>query len=114
MFANLPPFATFVHSEARDGFEVVHFRDQDGSSPSADGFLLEGGTTATEDGIAWSVQYRIAVDRAWRTTLVDASGITPSGHHHLRAEAAAAVGGSTASSAPISTAASTSTSRRRW
>jgi hypothetical protein len=83
MFANLPSFATFTHAEVRDGFEAVCFR-----APRApgDGFLLEGGTAAIEDGIPWSVHYRVAVDDTWRTTQVEATGISPSGHHTLRAE----------------------------
>lgn len=83
MFANLPTFATFTHTEVREGFEAVCFR-----APQAvvDGFLLEGGTAAIEDDMPWSVQYRIQVDPAWNTTLVEATGISPKGHQSLRAE----------------------------
>jgi uncharacterized protein len=83
MFANLPPFATFTHTEVRDGFESVCFR---ALHAPGEGFLLEGGTAAIEDGIPWSVQYRVAVDENWRTTRAEATGISPSGHHQLAAE----------------------------
>jgi uncharacterized protein len=83
MLANLPPFATYVHAGVRDGFEVVFFR---APRMRGRGFLVEGGTAATEDGIPWSVQYRIEVDRTWQTTRVESIGITPSGHHTLHAE----------------------------
>ena len=83
MFANLPSFATFQHSGVRDGFEVVCFRHP---QSTGDGYLLEGGTTAIEDGTPWSIQYRIEVDEHWRTTRVEAVGISPLGHHALHAE----------------------------
>jgi hypothetical protein len=83
MFANLPSFATFVHAGARDGFEAVCFR---APQATGDGYLLEGGTTAIEDGVPWSVHYRIEVDEQWRTTRVAAAGISPLGHHALVAE----------------------------
>jgi hypothetical protein len=82
MFANLPSFATFQHTGVREGFEAVFFRRP---RATGDGYLLEGGTTAVEDGSPWSVHYRIAVDEHWRTTLVDATGISPLGHHALHA-----------------------------
>jgi hypothetical protein len=83
MFANLPSSATFQHSGARNGFEVVCFRH---AQPTGDGYLLEGGTTAIEDGVPWSVHYRVAVDQSWQTTHAEAVGISSSGHHTLRAE----------------------------
>ncbi|MBW8752119.1 MAG: hypothetical protein JF565_11945, partial [Propionibacteriales bacterium] len=61
MFADLPSFATYLHAGIRDGFEVVFFR------MTGRGFILEGGTTAVEGGIPWSVQYRVEVDQAWET-----------------------------------------------
>jgi hypothetical protein len=83
MFANLPSFATYRHAGARDGFEIVCFRHP---QATGDGYLLEGGTTAIEDGIPWSVHYRIEVDERWRTTRVEAAGISSLGHHTLHAE----------------------------
>lgn len=82
MLADLPSFATFQHAGARDGFESVFFRTRE---TSAHGYLLEGGTTAIEDGVPWSVQYRIAVDQHWRTNRVEAYGVSPTGHHSLLA-----------------------------
>ena len=67
MFADLPSSATYVHAGIRDGFEVVFFR------ASGRGLVLEGGTSAVEDGIPWSVQYRIEVDQAWHTTRVESA-----------------------------------------
>lgn len=83
MFANLPSFATFRHTGVRDGFEAVCFRRP---QATGDGYLLEGGTTAIEDGTPWSVQYRIEVDEHWRTTRAEATGVSPLGHHALRVE----------------------------
>jgi hypothetical protein len=82
VFANLPPYATFLHADVRDGFEAVCFR---APQATGDGFLLEGGTAGVEDGVPWSVQYRIGVDQQWGTTAVEAVGISPSGHHTLGA-----------------------------
>ena len=83
MFADLPPFASFTHAEARDGYEAVCFRAPDATSSSESRFLLEGGTAATEEGTPWSVQYRVAVDHDWRTTHVLATGISPAGYREL-------------------------------
>ncbi len=80
MLDALPSFAFFTHSDVRDGFESVCFR------PDDQPFRLEGGTAAVEDGVPWSVQYRVAVDDGWRTTYVEAAGISPSGHHATVAE----------------------------
>jgi hypothetical protein len=83
MLPNPPSFATFTHAGVRRGFEVVFFRTPEAGS---DGHLLEGGTAAIEEGVPWSVQYRVAVDQAWNTTLVEATGISPSSHRTLHAE----------------------------
>ena len=83
MFANLPSFATFRHAGVRDGFEAVCFRRPQATGA---GYLLEGGTTAIEDGTPWSVHYRIEVDEHWRTTRAEAVGISPLGHHALHVE----------------------------
>lgn len=53
MLADLPAFAAFRHAEVRDGFETVFFRD----SP-ASGFLIDGATSAVEDGTPWSLGRR--------------------------------------------------------
>jgi hypothetical protein len=46
---------------ARAGFEVVRLE----SGP--EGVVLEGSTSAIEDGRAWWVRYRIEADTGWRT-----------------------------------------------
>lgn len=82
MFSSLPPFAGFRHVGLRDGFESTCFRGPE----TVDGYVLEGGTAAVEGDTPWSVQYRIAVDRAWQTTRVEATGVSRGGFHTLLAE----------------------------
>lgn len=85
MFADLPPSASFTHTGVRDGYEVVYVR----AAPRRDrpsGVVLEGGTAATEGGVAWWVHYRVTVDDAWRTTRVRAAGVSPTGYRELDAE----------------------------
>ncbi|MEU3270962.1 putative glycolipid-binding domain-containing protein [Saccharomonospora sp. NPDC006951] len=60
-FAAPPPAASWRHEGARTGFEVAFFVTAD------DGYLIEGSTTATEDGTSWIVDYRIRLDRRWLT-----------------------------------------------
>ncbi|WP_199431285.1 putative glycolipid-binding domain-containing protein [Qaidamihabitans albus] len=67
-FAELPERAAWTHQSARSGFEVVFFR------PIDTGYLLEGSTTAVEDGQAWIVDYRIALDAAWATRRARVTG----------------------------------------
>jgi uncharacterized protein len=57
----LPSSATWLHQEARKGFEVVYFTD------TGDGHHIEGFTTADEDDHAWMVAYEIDVADDWRT-----------------------------------------------
>lgn len=83
MLAQPPPFATFVHAGGRDGFEAVWFRR---ATTTADGYVLDGGTTAFEDDDPWSVHYRVEVDDRWQTTRVEATGVSASGRYTLRAE----------------------------
>lgn len=83
---DLPPAAAFTHAGVRDGFETVCFRAAGGAGGAPDGFLFEGGAAAVEDGVPWTVQYRVAVDQAWRTTRVEATGVSPTGHRRLSAE----------------------------
>ena len=61
MFGELPRRAAWMHSGARQGFEVVFM------TSTARGHRFEGHSTAVEDGRAWSVRYRVTVDRQWRT-----------------------------------------------
>lgn len=71
--ADLPGTAGWVHEGARAGFEVL-FVSRLGS-----GRLLRGHTTAVEDGVAWSVGYRIELDDRWRTLRVEARTATAAG-----------------------------------
>lgn len=57
----LPPSATWLHQEARTGFEVVYFTDP------GEGHHIDGLTTAHEDDHAWMVAYEIDVAGDWRT-----------------------------------------------
>jgi hypothetical protein len=83
MFISPPPFAGFQHVGVRDGFESTCFRTPEKAD---DGYVLEGGTAAVEDDLAWSVQYRIAVDQNWHTTRVEATGTSLGGFQSLLAE----------------------------
>jgi hypothetical protein len=55
----LPPLAAWRHVEAREGFEVLAAHERSG------GVVLDGHTTAVEDGVAFAVGYRIGVDEHW-------------------------------------------------
>lgn len=68
----LPTTAAWRHLGARDGFEVLFLRR------SAEGFELDGYSTAVEDGQAWGVRYALRLDTDWRTRfahLVGHSGL---------------------------------------
>jgi hypothetical protein len=67
-FSAPPRQAAWEHRGARRGFEVV-FVAADGG-----GWLLEGHTTAVEDGEAWAVRYALAVDSGWVTRSARVSG----------------------------------------
>jgi hypothetical protein len=72
-FAFLPREAAWQHRGARRGFEVVFFRDHEG------GCLIQGCTTAVEDGIPWAVEYAIQVDGAGATRGAQISGRSAAG-----------------------------------
>lgn len=61
MFGPLPDFAAFRFVEAVDGFEVAYLRMQD------DFVLIDGYTSAVEDGEPHAVAYSIELDPQWRT-----------------------------------------------
>ena len=71
--ATLPPHAAWRHGGARSGFEVVFFRDL------ADGWLIQGCTTAIEDGTPWAVEYTIELDRAGATRSARVNGWSAAG-----------------------------------
>ena len=60
-FAPPPRSATWLHEDARTGFEVVYFTEV------RDGHHIEGWTTAVEDGHTWLVGYEIDVGDDWVT-----------------------------------------------
>jgi uncharacterized protein len=75
-----PPSAACRHLGARDGFEVLFIR------PAADGYHLEGHSTAVEDGEAWGVRYDVTVDSAWRTCSARVVGQSASGKREVLIE----------------------------
>lgn len=72
-FALWPPEAAWQHQGARSGFEVVFLGDRDG------GWLIQGCTTAVEDGTAWAVGYAIALNSAGATRSAQISGRSAAG-----------------------------------
>jgi hypothetical protein len=78
---DLPPTAAWRHLDARVGFEVVFLRRQ------ADGYLLEGHSTAVEDGEAWGIRYTFTVDSLWTTRSAHIVGRSALGAHEVRLEA---------------------------
>lgn len=80
-FAPLPVTAAWQHRGARTGFEVVYF------SAGGDGCLIEGWTTAIEDGATWAVQYAIEVDAAWATRSATIRGRSAAGSCSARLQA---------------------------
>jgi uncharacterized protein len=61
VFTDLPASAAWRHEGARHGFEAVFVR----ADPS--GHVIDGHTTAVEDGQVWVVRYTITVDANWLT-----------------------------------------------
>lgn len=76
-----PDYAAWRHEDARTGFEVTWFRPHDG------GWLVEGATTAAEDGVAWVVRYSLTVSPQWTLRSARIAGTGPSGTRELEAEA---------------------------
>ncbi|MFA4927974.1 MAG: putative glycolipid-binding domain-containing protein [Patulibacter sp.] len=71
--APFPDVASWRHLDVRSGFEVLFY------APHGDGHLLRGHTTAVEDAVAWSVGYRVELDRDWQTRRVEATSATAGG-----------------------------------
>ncbi|MEU4541403.1 putative glycolipid-binding domain-containing protein [Streptosporangium sp. NPDC023825] len=80
-FTAPPRTAAWRHLDARDGFEVTYFR------PSDDGLLIEGCTTAVEEGQTWIVGYSIELDASWTTRSARITGRSASGTRHTVLEA---------------------------
>ncbi|MET8369593.1 putative glycolipid-binding domain-containing protein [Micromonospora profundi] len=78
-FRSPPASAAWRHLDARNGFEVVYFR-------SGDGHLMQGCTTAVEDGEPWIVDYTVEVDDSWLTRRVSVTRRGPSGPDEVRLE----------------------------
>lgn len=72
--SRLPVAASWMHEDARRGFEVVFFR-----AATAAGHRLVGQTTANEEAVLWSVGYDVRVDAEWRTRAVRANALTAAG-----------------------------------
>lgn len=72
-FASLPRQAAWRHRGARSGFEVAFFSARDG------GWLIEGCTTAVEDGMPWTVEYAIRLDTAGATRSARVTGRSAAG-----------------------------------
>ncbi|MFD6391550.1 putative glycolipid-binding domain-containing protein [Nocardia sp. NPDC060259] len=77
MFTPLPSSAAWLHREARIGFEVTYFRDDDR------GLFVEGCATAVEDGLAWAIDYRLRVDGSWHTRSARITGRYPDARRSL-------------------------------
>jgi len=68
-----PRSATWLHQEARTGFEIVYF------TPVHGGHRIDGWTTADEAGQSWLVAYEIEVDDKWVTRRASVSNRTVDG-----------------------------------
>lgn len=66
--AGLPAAAAWRHRDARDGFEAAFFTLADA------GIRIAGTTSAVEGGQAFSVEYDIELDGAWRTRRAQVRG----------------------------------------
>jgi hypothetical protein len=67
-----PNAAAWLHHESRRGFEVTFF------DAEADGWRIDGRSSAVEEGNIWVVDYTIGVDAAWTTREVAVTARTPS------------------------------------
>lgn len=80
-FSAPPAAAAWRHHSARSGFEVVYFQRR------GDGYLIEGWTTAIEDGTTWAVEYALQVDAAWATRSARIRGRSAAGLRSVLLEA---------------------------
>jgi hypothetical protein len=74
----LPATAAWRHLDARAGFEVVFLRRD------ADGYQLDGHSTAVEDGHAWGIRYALTVDASWATRSAHVVGQSDRGVTEVR------------------------------
>lgn len=80
-FDDLPTTAAWRHLDARDGFESVFFR-RDRS-----GYVLDGHTSAVEDGEVWAVRYSITLDERWVSRAARVWGRSTTGEYERRLDA---------------------------
>jgi hypothetical protein len=76
-----PAAACWQHREARSGFEVAWFQAVTG------GWVIDGTTTAVEDGQTWVVTYRVELDPAWLTRRARVGTRTTAGSRETELEA---------------------------
>jgi uncharacterized protein len=69
----LPAAAAWRHVDTRDGFETTFFTRRGSDT------VIEGHTTAVEDGVAWAVRYAIVVDDRWCARSATIEGRTAKG-----------------------------------
>ena len=79
-FTDPPRCAAFAHRDAREGFEVAFFR------AGADGWVVDGHTSALEEGEPYAVAYTIGLDRHWRTRHARIRGRSSSGTREIEIE----------------------------
>jgi hypothetical protein len=79
-FAEPPAYAAWRHVDAREGFEVVFFRRDNG------GLRIEGDTTGVEEGEAWSVRYEISLDAGWLTRSARVVSVSAYGRREVQLE----------------------------
>jgi uncharacterized protein len=72
-FRSPPAAASWLHQEARSGFEVAYF------APAGDGWGVDGTTAAVEDGQTWVVTCRIELDADWVTRRARVQATTEAG-----------------------------------
>jgi hypothetical protein len=75
--SELPALASWRHTDARTGYEVLL------CSSTATAHRLRGATTAVESGVGWSVGYRIDLDRRWCTRRAEVVATTGTGEHRV-------------------------------
>lgn len=76
-----PATAAWLHRDARAGFEVVYFQLID------DGRLVDGCTTAVEDGRTWAVDYSVTLDGNWTTRGARVTSLSAAGRRSVVLEA---------------------------
>ena len=75
-----PSTASWLHREARSGFEVAYFQ------AAESGWVIDGTTAAVEDGQTWVVTYSIELDAAWVTRRAHIGARTVAGSRETRLE----------------------------